>query len=93
MYYVVTSPQSLRTRTPGCYTGTLSQHVGIYIPEAGLGTHRNINSASGVVLAPEVQPGPPQICTVNGTSCYCPFCHPCRSQLPILQLGTLEQWE
>ena len=28
---------------------------------------RNIDSTSGVVLAPEVQPVPPQTCAVNGT--------------------------
>ena len=31
------------------------------VPGAGLETHRNINSASGLVLAPEVQPGPHQV--------------------------------
>ena len=36
----------------------------LFFPGAGLG---NCRSASGVVLAPEVQPGPTQICTVNGT--------------------------
>ena len=61
------SPQSLGTRNPGHYTGALSQRVDINSPAAKLGTHRNTDSVSGVVLAPKVQPGPPQIRAVNGT--------------------------
>ena len=68
--YVVTGhiPPDPKDQYPcGHYTGTLSQHIGIYF-------NRNIDSTSGTVLAPKVQLGPPQICTVNGTGYYCmPF--------------------
>ena len=36
-------------------------------PGAGLGTHRSIDSGCGMVLAPEVHPGPHQIYTAKGT--------------------------
>ena len=52
-----------------------------------------INSTTGVVLAPEIQPGPHHVFgTVNGTDVFALFCHLSQNQVPILQLGTWEQW-
>ena len=66
-------PQSIKTRTPGCYTGTLSQQVSIHFPGARLGTHRNIDSASDVVFAPKFQPETHQICTCQWDLMLLPF--------------------
>ena len=56
----------------------------------------DINSTTcvGVVLAPEVQPGPHQVfLALLIRLVLLPFCHPHPlSQIPILQLGTLQQW-
>ena len=43
----------------------MSQHVGTILPGAGLETRRSIDSAYGVVLVPEIQPGPHQIYTMG----------------------------
>ena len=42
---------------------------------------------------PEVQPGPHHVLgTVNGIDVFALFATPSQSQVPILQLGMLEQW-
>ena len=45
----------------------MSQHIGIILPEAGLGTTIDTDSACVVELALKVQPGPHQSYTGNGT--------------------------
>ena len=53
-------------------------------------SQEHIDSASGVVLAPEVQPGPHQIFgTVNGTDVFALFATPAEIRS---HGGMLEQW-
>ena len=85
---MVTSPQSLKTRIPGRYAGTLSQRVCIYIymyfPGAGLGTRRKHWQChwTGVGTWSPTQTTPDLHCQWDW-----PFCYPSRSQVPILQVG------
>ena len=89
---MVMSPQSLNTRTPGHYIDTLSQCIGIYFPGAGLGTHRNIDSASVVwCWQPKFNLDHPRSALSMGLDVTAPFLLPGQSQVPILQLGMLEQ--
>ena len=69
-----------------------SQHIW-HFPGAGLETHRNINSASDVVLATEIQPGPHQkFLALSMGLMFLPFLLPQPKPVPILQLDTLEHW-
>ena len=81
-------------RPPWCYAEALRTSVfGIFLLEPGVVTHRSIDSASDVVLATKVQPGPRLVLdTASGIDVFAPFCRPSRGQVLILQLGTLEQW-
>ena len=50
-----------------------------------------IDSTTGVVLAPEVQPAPRQVkALLMGWVFFALFATPSQSQVPILLLGTLE---
>ena len=73
----------------------VTAHFGI-IPGVRLGTPRIFtDSTTGEVLAPKVQPGPhqPGVLALSMGLMFCPFsCYPSRSQVPIVQLGTLEPW-
>ena len=79
---------SIRTRTLWALCkGTMGWRVW-HFPGVGLGT-----CTTGVVLAPEVQPGPHQVKALSmGLMFLSFFATPAKSQVPILQLGMLEQW-
>ena len=71
----------------------MSQHIWHYSWRQARNSQECINSTTGVVLTPEVQPEPDQaIGSINGTDVFALFATPSQSQVPILLLGMLEQW-
>ena len=58
-----------------------------------MNSQEDIDSTTGALLAPEVQPGPHQLFgTANGTDVFALLPSPAEAWSLILQLGMLEQW-
>ena len=78
---------SLRTRPSGHYAKAQWAHM--FYWSWARNSQELIDSTTGVVLAPKVQPGPHQVMAL---SMGWMFCHPSQSQIPILCWSTKIKW-